>query len=70
MAKLSLPADIELDSNDKYELGWEIGKRYKIWTGDIDIVLGYLDGWVIVQDEKTGDIRSHLTSSDFSAKEQ
>lgn len=47
---------------DKLELGWIPGKRYKVWTGDIDLVLGYTsEGWVIVQDEKTGEIRTHLT---------
>jgi hypothetical protein len=52
---------IELDNIDSQKLGYEIGRRYRIWTGDIDLVLGYKDGWVIVQDEKTGRIRSHLT---------
>jgi hypothetical protein len=48
---------------DKFELGWIVGRRYRVWTGDVDKVLGYReDGWVIVQDEKTGDIRAHLTT--------
>jgi hypothetical protein len=46
---------------DRHNLGWIPGKRYRIWTGDIDLVLRYKDGWVIVQDEKTGEIRAHLT---------
>lgn len=52
---------MELDNNDSQDLGWVIGKRYRIWTGDVDIVLGYRKGWVVVQDEKTGQVRSHLT---------
>ena len=52
---------------DKFELGWIVGRRYKIWTGDVDLVLGYReDGWVIVQDQKTGAIRTHLTSASHS----
>lgn len=48
---------------DKLNLGYVVGKRYKVWTGDIDLVMGYDEnGWVIVQDEKTGEIRKHLTT--------
>ena len=55
---------------DKLGLGWTVGKRYKIWTGDIDLVLGYDDdGYVIVQDEKTGEVRKHLTQMWRSDKE-
>lgn len=47
---------------DKFKLGYVVGKRYRVWTGDVDKVLGYRDdGHVIVQDEKTGEIRTHLT---------
>jgi hypothetical protein len=48
---------------DKFKLGYIVGKRYRVWTGDVDLVLGYRDdGWVIVQDEKTGVIRTHITT--------
>lgn len=52
-------------TEDTNRLGWTVGKRYKIWTGDIDLVLGYRDGWVVVQDEKTGRIRAHLTTCSY-----
>jgi hypothetical protein len=48
---------------DKFQLGYQVGKRYRVWTGDVDLILGYReDGWVIVQDEKTKEIRTHLTT--------
>ena len=47
---------------DTFQLGYIVGKRYRVWTGDIDLVLGYRDGWVVVQDAKTGVVRSHLTT--------
>lgn len=58
-----------LDSNDSQDLGWVIGRRYRIWTGDVDLVLGYSQGWVVVQDVKTGQVRSHLTRKDHTDRE-
>jgi len=52
---------------DKHNLGWVIGERYRIWTGGIDLVLGYdNEGWVIVQDE-AGYVRKHLTTCYYEA---
>ena len=50
-----------MDNDDTLNLGWVIGGHYRIWTGDIDIVLGYKNGWVIVKDSKTGQVRTHCT---------
>lgn len=61
---------------DKFQLGYIVGKRYRVWTGDVDKVLGYRDdGWVIVQDEKTGVISppvqaNHSTSYNKRLGEQ
>lgn len=50
---------------DKHNLGWTVGKRYRIWTGTVDLVVGYdNEGWVIVQDEQ-GYVRKHLTTCHY-----
>lgn len=50
-----------LTADDPNHLGHIVGARYQIWTGDVDEVLGFHNGWVYVQDVKTKKIRAHLT---------
>lgn len=55
---------------DKHNLGWVVGERYRIWTGGIDLVVGYdNEGWVIVQDEE-GYVRKHLTTCYYEAEKK
>jgi hypothetical protein len=54
-----------LNHSDSLNLGLQVGKFYKIWTGDVDEVLGYdVRGRVWVRDLQTGVVRSHLTAKD------
>lgn len=54
-----MPATLETEPRK----GWEVGARYRIWTGDVDEVLGFQGDWVYVRDVKTGRVRCHLTSN-------
>lgn len=61
-------AGVKLTSSDPLNLGHVIGAQYRIWTGEIDTVLGFdLHGWVVVRGQD-GRPRRHLTPVHYGSK--
>lgn len=62
------PTPEGLTDKDTHRLGWVVGARYRIWTHEIDTVLGYTEAGVVVVRGADGRIRRHLTSAEMSKR--